>query len=169
MKTKTINVYQYKELSESAKEKARQWYCEGFDGQFEWDCTKDDAKTIGLKLDGMERDYMRGSFLTSARECAESILKEHGESCKTYKTAESFLKERDKTVDDAERDENGELVSEYDLDQKLDEIEEEFLKSILEDYRIMYEKDIEYQQSEEAIAESMEANEYEFDENGKRI
>jgi hypothetical protein len=65
------------------------------------------------------------------------------------------------------RDEDGELYLQS--QDEAEKLEEEFLDSILEDYRIMLEKEIEYQESEEQVAEMMEANEYEFDENGKRI
>ena len=48
-----------------------------------------------------------------------------------------------------------------------EEMEEDFLQSLLEDYRIMYNKDIEYQNSDEYISETIEANEYEFTKDGK--
>lgn len=170
MREITIKVYQYSELSDAAKERARQWYLECQDGSFEWDCTKDDAKTIGLILHGTNRDgSMSGAFKEDALSCADKIMKEHGETCETYKTAENFIRERDEIVTQAEKDENGEFVNEYELDKKLDECEAEFLRSICEDYRILYEKELEYQSSEEAISEAMEANGYEFDITGTQV
>ena len=44
-----------------------------------------------------------------------------------------------------------------------------FLRELLEAYRIMRNADIDYLQSEEAIAESMESNEYTFTEDGTRF
>lgn len=45
MRTQTVRIYQFSELSDSAKETARQWYREnGFDYQW-WDCTVEDIKT----------------------------------------------------------------------------------------------------------------------------
>lgn len=45
----------------------------------------------------------------------------------------------------------------------------ELFQECVEDWRIAWEKDIEYQNSDEAIREALIANEYEFTEDGKRI
>lgn len=169
METKQIEVYQYNELDEKAKERARNWYLEASAGDcFEWDCIKDDAKTVGLRLDGTHRGSMEGDFIESAIECANSVLKEHGESCETYSTAKNFLKERAEIESAAVRDEGG-IVDETTYDNLIYACEKEFLRSILEDYRVMADKQEEYIQSEEYIAECTEANEYEFTKEGKRI
>ncbi len=46
MKTIKINIYSFDELSDKAKEKARQWYREGFDFQFSNDIVIEEAKNI---------------------------------------------------------------------------------------------------------------------------
>ncbi len=164
-----VKLYQFNELSERAKEKARQWFREGYTGEFAWEDIQEDAEQIGLKI--MELDQHRanhGKFIESAPECAEKIIKNHGESCETYKTAKTFLTERDEIVSEAERDENGDLADESALDDALDELESEFLRSLLEDYRIMLEKEYEYQNSDEYVDEGITANEYEFTEDGAR-
>lgn len=172
MKTKTITLYSFDELSDEAKEKAINKLSD-INVDYEWwDCTFDDAKRIGLKI--LEFDIDRGSYceckvLTSHREIAEAILKEHGKMCETYKTAEAFLKERDGIIDSAQKNEDGEFEDEYELDQKLDECEYEFLKSISEDYRIILQKEYEYLTSKEAIIETIKANEYDFDEEGNLV
>lgn len=161
MRTETRNIYTFNELSEKAKEKASQWLIEGQDFGFEWDCLKDDAKNIDLELIAYDYGrYCKGDFITSAQECAEKILQEHGEKCETYKTAKQFLKEYNKAVKQYEKTGSEEVK---------EELEADFLKSILEDYRILTDNDYDYMSSEEAIKETMEANEYEFDENGNRI
>jgi hypothetical protein len=66
----------------------------------------------------------------------------------------------------ADKDEYGELASLSD-DQQVEDMELEFLRSILEDYRILLQKDYDYQTSDEAIIETIQANEYEFTENGE--
>ncbi len=157
MKTKTINVYQYKELSDKAKDKARDWFLStGDDGQA-WDSTKEDAANIGLDLKGTHHDTMTGDFEVSALDCAERILKGHGKHCETFKTASKYVKAlRVKPVVES-------------LQDAYEGIEHEFLVDICEDYRIILNKDYEYQQTEEYISEIMEANEYEFYEDGRRI
>lgn len=50
MKTKTITVYEFDELDERAKERARDWYREGALDYEWWEYTYEDAKTIGKHL-----------------------------------------------------------------------------------------------------------------------
>lgn len=50
MRTETIDVLQFNELSAAAKEKARQWYREASAHDEWWDCTFDDAKSIGALM-----------------------------------------------------------------------------------------------------------------------
>ncbi len=88
--------------------------------------------------------------------------------CDTYGDAEIFLRERDELVDTWEKDENGDFVNEWQLDEKLDEIEGEFLKTSLEDYSIMLQNESEYLSSNESVDENITANDYEFLANGKR-
>lgn len=61
MKTKTITTYSFTELSDEAKENARNWWREhGLDYEW-WDCIDDDAKTIGAVLGiDIDRIYFSG-------------------------------------------------------------------------------------------------------------
>lgn len=134
-----------------------------------WDGVYMDAETIGLKITGFDLDrnrYAKGNFMESARETAEAILKEHGTICDTYKLAGSFLSDRDKLIDEAPKDKDGEFEDEYELDGQLDDLEYEFRKELLEEYSIMLQREYEYRTSEEAILETLIANEYEFYEDG---
>lgn len=162
MKTKTINVYQYSELSDKAKEKARDWYINASAGDsFTWENTKDDAKEVGLILKGTDnRGNMDGDFAVSAEDTIKRVLANHGNDCETYKTAKQYK------IELAFADEEYERTG---SESAKEEKQAEFLRSILEDYRIIQEKDEEYCQSEEYITETMELNEYEFDENGRRV
>lgn len=165
-------VYQFDELDEKAKEKARNWYRSGALDYEWWESTYDDAKSIGLEITefGLDRDrHACGRFIDGALECANSILKEHGETCETYKTAKSFLKERDEVVNTAPKDENGDFENEYELDEKLDDIEADFLKSILEDYSIILQKECEWLMADEQVDDSIRSNEYTFTVEGKRF
>jgi len=173
MRTETITrtLYSFDELSEDAKEAAIN-NCRDYNANYDWwEFTFEDAANAGLKITSFDLDRSRhaeGEWITSARECAQSILDEHGETCETYKTSEAFLAERDGLVDAWPKDEDGEFENEGDLDDELDDIESEFLKSIVEDYSIMLQKEYEYLYSDEAIQETIEANEYEFTEDGEQ-
>lgn len=167
--TETI-AYKFNELAEKQKQLAieKLWDINvNFDW---WEFTYEDAKNIGLKITGFDLDrgaYCEGDFIHTARECAELIKKEHGDTCETYKTAEAYLKERADIEQHATPDEWGE----FDLktEDKLDALTGEFLKDLLEDYRINLQHEYEYQTSREAIIETIEANDYEFTREGDLI
>lgn len=164
-------VYAFAELDDKAKDRARDWYRSGALDYEWWDGVFDDAERAGLKITsfGLDRNrHADGKFITGARECAQAIVDEHGAECETYKTAEAFLRERDEAVDSAPRDADGEFENEYALDTKLDDIEADFLKSILEDYSINLQREYEYLMSDEQVDECIESNDYEFTIDGER-
>lgn len=171
MRIEEIKIYIFDELSETAKENARDWYRQGFDYDW-WDCTYEDAKNIGLKLTGFDLDRNRhatGKWLWSALETAHKIIEDHGEHCETYQTAKDYLVTRDELVkkysdgtDQVTED------NEYDFDQECDDIDADFLRSLLEDYSILLQKEWEWMNEDEQVDEAIRANEYEFTEDGKR-
>jgi hypothetical protein len=168
--TTTRTLYNFDELTEQAQGKALDaLYYTNVDFDW-WDSIYDDAKCVGLKITGF--DTGRGSscdieFTEDACHTAHAIVENHGEHCETHKDATNFLAERDGIVNSAEKDENGDFVDEIALDDKLNEVEAEFLRTLSEDYRIMLCKEYEYLTTEEAIKEAISANEYEFTEDGK--
>jgi hypothetical protein len=175
MRIKEINVYKFDELSNSAKAKAiENLYDINVDYEW-WDSVYYDAAQIGLKINSFDIDraaYVKGEFTETATEVAELITRNHGQPCETYKTAKLFLNEvkplielRDNFADNDETTE--EEYQNFDNNtERIEELEEDFLKSICEDYRIILTKEYAYLTSEEAIIETIEANDYEFDENG---
>lgn len=188
MRTIEIKAYQFSELSEEAKQKVLEsLYDLNVDHDW-WDYIYDDAKNVGIKIKGFGLDRNKGcegELYDDAETVAEKILKEHGKACETYKTAQRFLDDlatlrdnaktefEDYEVNNPEKDERE--YEDYDdffgdnFEDDFDELCEEFEKSILSDYADMLEKEYEYLTSEEAIIETIEANDYEFDENGKMI
>jgi len=162
MKTKIINIYSFNELSEEAKQKAIEKLSDinvSFDW---WKSTYEDAEIIGLKITGFDLDRNRhatGHLILSFAETVANILKEHGPKCETYKTAEKYMKQWEPVFSKYMETEEGE--------GELMEIEEDFLKELLEDYSIILQNEYEYLQSDEAIIGTIEANEYEFTEDGK--
>lgn len=160
-------VYTFDELSDKAKEKARGWYRQ-LDGDTDvaWETTQGDAEGIGLKIKSLDQHRANiGEFTDSAENVAAAILKNHGPECATYKTAKHFLNlynnledaqpgDREYTVRDAEG---------------FDAIESEFLHALLEDYRVMFQDDLEYRMEDAQVDESILANEYTFTIDGKRF
>lgn len=172
MRTIRTKVYKFDELTKAVQQKVIENNYD-INVYYDWyEFTYEDAKNVGLKISGFDIDrgsYCNLDFIESAEAAAHLIIDQHGETCETYKTAESYLKERDKAIDTAPKDENGDFENERELDEKLDELDEEFKKSISEDYLKMLRDEYEYQTSEEAIKETISVNEYEFTAEGKMI
>lgn len=171
MRTIRTKVYQFSELSKEAQEKVINRMAD-INVDYEWwENTYEDAANIGLKITGFDIDrasYCKGEFTLSANEVAQNILTQHGESCETYKTAQSFMDEWQPVffnyMDETHADyESGES------EDKMQEIEDEFLKSLCEDYRIILSHEYDYLTNSEAIKETIIANEYEFTIEGNRF
>lgn len=166
MRTIRIKLYKFNELSESAKEKAIEYFRDSnFDLNDAWENIKEDAAQIELSIFSLD-DHRpnKGEFYNSAEDTAKLILEAHGKDCDTYKSAENFLSEWNTKK---EKFENENPVFYFTNEDESEDLSNEFLQSILEDYRIMLNKEIEYQNSYEYITETIEANEYEFTQDGK--
>mgnify|MGYP007071651514 FL=1 len=169
MKTIRTKVYQFNELTEQAKKEAIKWFLNSFDDSFAWEDTKEDASQIGLKLISLsDHTSNKGEFMLSANEVAQNIFNNHGESCETYKTAAAFM-EQWQPVFNNYMDENHADYESSESEDTLQELEDEFLQSLLEDYRIMYNNQVEYEYSDEFAKDTIEANEYEFTKDGNKF
>jgi hypothetical protein len=160
-RTIRTKVFKFNELNEDAKERAIEdfRYSNTPDFEYSFENIKEDAKEIGLKIISLSDDRQNeGEWLLSANEVAQNIFNSHGEMCETYKTAQKFMDEWEPVFAEYMQTEEGE--------EKLMELEDEFLQSLLEDYRILYNNDLENQSTDEYIKEQIEANEYEFTKDG---
>ena len=166
MKTKTIEIYEFDELSESAQDKAID-NIRTINNDYEWwDSIYEDAKDAGIILESFDLDrnrHAKGYFSNGAEGCAHLIVDNHGEICETYKTARAYLKDRDKlmrTPIDGDFDETA-------LDNSLNDLDTDFLQSILEDYSMSLQREYEYIDSKENLLEVIACNEYTFNVNGQ--
>jgi len=188
MRTIETTVYKFDELNENAKQKALQQFYDLNVSHDWWDYTYDDAKNVGIKITAFDLDRRKscdGEFYDNAEAVAQKITEEHGENCETYKTAKAFLLEMEAMEERAKTDyENYKIKNpieeereysdfnsyfDYEWENETEDAKEDFKKSIFEDYANMLQNEYEYLTSEAAIIESIEANEYEFTEDGKRI
>lgn len=175
MRTIEKTVYNFNELSDEAKDKAVNNLCD-INVDYDWyQFTYEDASQIGCKIDGFDLcrgNYCNLEFVDSPDEVARQILASHGENCETYKTAKQFLSDRDNLVSQYSDGINTNVVSEdneTDFDNELDELEADFKKSLSEDYRIILSDEYDHLTSSEQIIETIEANQYEFDELGNMV
>ena len=157
MRKLQIAVYQFKELSKEAKRKALEYFS-GINVDHDWWAdTYRDARDIGLEITKYEERICKGHLLCESLESIKKVLANHGTKCETYQTALRYQKE---------------ITDEIKMSGNVDtllELDEEYVLALLEDYRIMLNKEYEYLTSEEAIIETIEANDYEFTEEGKLV
>jgi hypothetical protein len=171
MRTIEKTVYSFSELNDEQKQVAvdklrdinvdHEWY--------EW--TVGDAKDIGLAIDTFDlyRRDISGEFIDDGQHAAGLIVKEHGEGCETHKLAQAYLTGRAELVKKYSDGINTELVDydkEDEFDSEIEEFDKEFLHELLEEYLAILRREEEYLTSDEAIIETIEANEYEFNEDG---
>lgn len=171
MRTIRTKVYKFSELSKSAQQTVIERLCDINVMDEWWEGVYEDAANIGLKITGFDIDrgsYCEGDFTLAANEVAQNILNDHGDQCETYKTAKSFMDEWQPVFNNYMDESHADYES-AESEDKLLEMEDEFKKSICEDYRIMLQKEYEYLTSEAAIKETIEANEYEFTKDGKQF
>lgn len=181
IETTTRTLYTFDELPEDIQEKAieKLW---DINVNYEWwESVYEDAETIGLKISEFDLDrasYVKGAFLQSAMDVAKAIIEQHGPHCETVKIAENYMVEYSRLTAEQSQEEADMLCSpidewqwdvilnEYSWEIETEDIDDEFLRSLCEDYRIMLQQEYDYLTSEEAIIETIKANEYEFDEEG---
>jgi hypothetical protein len=171
MKTVTVTLFAINELTDEVKSKVLDKFRDINVNDNWWYSIYDDAKEIGLKITSFDLDRNRhanGEILLAANEVAQNILNNHGDSCGTYKTASSFMEDWQPVFNDY-MDESSEKYESKEVEEELQEMEDSFLDSLLEDYSIMLQKEYEYLMEDEAVEETLIANEYQFLENGKKF
>lgn len=160
-------IYKFDELKEKAKEKARDWYREHSLDYEWWESVYEDAKNIGLKITGFDIDRAvgaEGKFTDSALDVAKAILKDHGHMTETYKNARDFLEEmakKEKAYYAADEDNE-----DFEGSEEAEELEKEFLNTLLQDYAQILRAEYKHLMSDEIVDESIVANEYEFNADG---
>lgn len=153
MKTITINLYEFKELSEKAQRHAldKMW---NINIEYDWwEFAYEDAKNVGCIIKGF--DLGRGKSIDLVIddeyiEVAQKIVENWGETCYGYKESQQFIEDFE-TVDEDILD---------NLKHKYKEVLEKTFWNILQ-------REYDYKISDEAIKETIEANEYYFNENGE--
>ena len=170
MKTIRIKVYSFNELSNEGKQKAIAQFSDiNVIDSFWYESIYEDAKMIGLKIDSFEADrYCNGHFVLAANEVAQNIFNEHGKDCDTYKTAENFMNDWQPVFNEY-MDESNENYESSNSEEKMIELEDTFLNSLCEDYRIILRNEYEYQTTDKAIIETIESNDYQFTKDGKQF
>lgn len=167
MKTIEIKLYEYKELSEEAQGKAIQTMFDINLFYEWWDFIYEDAENVQIKISGFDTDrgnYVKLDFMDQPIDTANLILENWGEKSTGYTEAQEF-KEKFDDLYNKYKDENG-VIDNYEYDCELEELEEEFKNDLESVFLTMLTNEYEYRYSDEAIIETIEANEYFFTEDG---
>lgn len=159
-------IYKFDELSDRAKQHAfeKLW---DINVEFNWwDWTYSDAEEIGLKITsfdlGRRRDIKGEITWYGDEDVSKKILKNHGADCETSKIAKQYLGEllRIKMQWDEES---------VEYEEELETLHDWFKKELLNAYWNILNEEYFYLTGEEAIRETIEANEYDFDEDGNLV
>ena len=206
--TTTKEVYKFSELSDSAKERAREWYREGNLDYDWWDSSFEDfariAKLLGVDLYQRSVKLMNGSFRSedsiffsgfssqgdgacwegnySYRKGSVKAIKEYAPNdTKLHRIAEDlydiqrryFYKVSAKATNRGRYYHSGCMSFDVCCDSEQEFHHEQEVIDLLRSFADwMYRQlndEYDYLNSDEAVDESMEANDYEFDEDGNRF
>ena len=162
MKTIEIKVYKFEELDKQTKEKVIDNYRHiNVEDTFWYDWIKEDFIRLGLEIRSFDLD--RGSFaeihIDDFEQTSKNIIDEFGDSVLIKQTAKNYLKELEEIVSNFKEDE--------DIDRELEILDEEYQKEYSEDILSDLREAYDYQVSDEAIIETIEANDYNFTWNGE--
>jgi hypothetical protein len=157
-----VTYYKFDELSDEAKERARDWFRQSIDDW--WDVVYEDAKEIGLKIESFDlnRREIDGGLTKTTAETISLILNNHGDQCDTYKVAKRYQARvlRQAVIDKLDESVDEDQEEDYDL-------RNEFRRELLKAYLVMLDTEYDWQHSDECIDENIEANDYEFTEDGE--
>jgi hypothetical protein len=173
MRTEEIKVFQFNELSDSAKETARDRYRRFALDYDWWEHVYEDAERCGLKITGFDTDRhnISGHKEGTCLDIVEAIVKNHGKDCETFKLAEIYSEKiapLEKQLEALESDDDSLQSDIRKLGDKIIDAEKKFIHDILEEYLSMLRKECDYLLSDESIDEMIQCNEYEFTEDGSR-
>lgn len=149
-------VYPFDELTDEGKAKAVD-NLRDINADYDWwDAIYEDARTIGLTITEFDIYHreINGELTEGANATAKLILDNHGESTPTYKLAQDWFADKRKDY----------MTSQGELD-----LAAMFQRDLLNRYLNNLTDDYHYLQTDEAVIETIEANEYEFTADGKLI
>ena len=162
MKTIEIKVYKFDELDKQTKEKVIENYRYiNVEDTFWYDWIKDDFNRLGLEI--QEFDLGRGNFakiyIDNFEDTSNYIIEEFGDSVLIKQTAKNYIDEFNKIQETFKQDEY--------IEREIEMLDEEYEKEYSEDILSYLRSNYEWETSDEAIIETIEANDYDFTIEGK--
>lgn len=191
MRTETISVFKFAELTQPAKEKAREWFRAAGAGDDWWGAVYDDAKTIAALM-GIEIDQIGFSGFCSqgdgahftgtfgyAKGCAKAVAAHAGRDTELQRIAREWqaLQAANFYQLNGKVSHSGRYQHAYctdfevyrgdtDASEYADEAVREVLRDLMNWIYARLEREYEWLNSDETVDENIEANEYEFTADG---
>ena len=177
MRTIEIQAYKFNELDEQTKLQVIEdniYINVEFDW---WDCTYETLRECGIKVNSFDigrRQECEIEFYEDSFDVATNIVDTFGEAMDIVKGSKNFIKDRDALVKKygEGNDTDGysvkmELYDEFDEEEA--DLAHEFQRELSCEILTWLRQEYEHLTSEEAIIETIEANDIEFTEEGKLI
>ena len=172
MRTIEVNLYEFEELSTEAKEKAIEKNRHINVDYDWWDCTYDSTEEVGIKINSFDIYYKTIDItIEDSEHTASKTIEYFGEGMEVVKISKQFIEERDALIkklgegnDIAGYSVKDEFYHEY--DEEIEYLEEQYRREMAEEILTWLRDEYEYLQTDEAIAETLIANEYDFTEDG---
>ena len=162
MKTIEIKVYKFDELDKQTREKVIENYrFINVEDTFWYDWIKEDFIRLGLEIQEFDlgrRNYIK-IYIDNLEETSKSILQEFGDSVAIKQTAKNYIDEYNKIQANFKEDE--------DIERELEILDEEYEKEYSEDILSYIRLNYDWETSDEAIIETLRANDYDFTTEGK--
>ena len=157
MKTKEIKVYKFDELDKQTKEKVIENYRYiNVDNTFWYDCIKEEFDELGISITAFNLD--RGNYANidvwNFEDTSRSIIEEFGDSVAIKQTAKNYINEYEKIQANFKEDE--------DIEREVELLDEQYEKEYSEDILSYLRSSYDWEISDEAITETIEANDYDF-------
>ena len=162
MRTIEINVYKFEELDKQTQEKVIENYRYiNVEDTLWYDFIKVDFNRLGLDIQAFDLD--RGNYakiyIDNFEETSNNIIDEFGDSVPIKQTAKNYIDEYNKIQANFKNDE--------DIERELEILDEEYQKEYSEDILSYLKAEYEWEITDQAIIETIEANDYDFTTEGK--
>ena len=162
MKTIEIKVYKFEELDKQTREKVIDNYRNINVEDFQWyDWIKDDFNRLGLEIQEFDlgrRNYAK-IYIENFEDTSKNIIEEFGDSVLIKQTAKNYINEYEKIQANFKEDE--------DIEREVELLDEQYEKEYSEDILSYLRSNYDWETSDEAIYQTIEANDYDFTTEGK--
>ena len=162
MKTIEIKVYKFEELDKQTREKVIDNYrFINVEDRFWYDFIKDDFNRLGLEIQEFDigrRNYAK-IYIDNFEDTSKNIIEEFGDSVLIKQTAKNYINEYEKIQANFKEDE--------DIEREVELLDEQYEKEYSEDILSYLRSNYDWETSDEAIYQTIEANDYDFTTEGK--